>query len=448
VIVPSIDLMDGQTVQLVGGKTRALEAGDPRPIALGFRLAGDIAVIDLDAALGRGSNAPLIRDLVRLARCRVGGGIRSVQAALDWLDAGASSVILGTMAKPEILQQLPRERVIAALDAVDGEVVVEGWTKGTGTTIIERMHALRHLVGGFLVTFVEREGRLGGTNLDAVAALVEAAGPAKLTIAGGVTTPEDIAALDRLGADAQVGMALYTGRLDLGDAIAAPLISDRPDGLFPTVVCDEHGVALGLAYSDSESLRTAVRLRMGVYHSRKRGLWIKGASSGAEQTLLAIDLDCDRDALRFTVRQTPPGFCHKDTHTCFGEAHGLPGLARMLAARVTDAPKGSTIRVSCGRNCSKRRLSSPTREPPSTSPPRWPTSYTSRSSRWRGQACRSHRSRPSSTHARSRSAAEPGTRSRARCPMRGARRRRRSRRRSPESCPLCCVSSAPRSCRA
>jgi len=344
VIVPSIDLMDGQTVQLVGGKTRALEAGDPRPIALGFRLAGDIAVIDLDAALGRGSNAPLIRDLVRLARCRVGGGIRSVQAALDWLDAGASSVILGTMAKPEILQQLPRERVIAALDAVDGEVVVEGWTKGTGTTIIERMHALRHLVGGFLVTFVEREGRLGGTNLDAVAALVEAAGPAKLTIAGGVTTPEDIAALDRLGADAQVGMALYTGRLDLGDAIAAPLISDRPDGLFPTVVCDEHGVALGLAYSDAESLRTAVRLRMGVYHSRKRGLWIKGASSGAEQTLLAIDLDCDRDALRFTVRQTPPGFCHKDTHTCFGEAHGLPGLARMLAARVTDAPKGSYTR--------------------------------------------------------------------------------------------------------
>ncbi|MCK6573721.1 phosphoribosyl-ATP diphosphatase [Myxococcota bacterium] len=343
-IVPSIDLMDGQTVQLVGGKTRALEAGDPRPIASKFRLAGDIAVIDLDAALGRGSNAHLIRDLVKLARCRVGGGIRSVQAALDWLDAGAASVILGTMAKPEILQQLPRERVIAALDAVDGEVVVEGWTKGTGTTIIERMHALRDLVGGFLVTFVEREGRLGGTNLDAVAALVEAAGPAKLTIAGGVTTPEDIAALDRLGADAQVGMALYTGRLDLGDAIAAPLVSDRPDGLFPTVVCDEHGVALGLAYSDAESLRTAVRLQKGVYHSRKRGLWIKGASSGAEQTLLAIDLDCDRDALRFTVQQTPPGFCHKDTHTCWGDAHGLPDLARTLTARVADAPKGSYTR--------------------------------------------------------------------------------------------------------
>lgn len=343
-IVPSIDLMDGQTVQLVGGKTKVLEAGDPRPIAEKFRLAGEIAVIDLDAALSRGSNAALIKGLLPHARCRVGGGIRSVQAAMDWLDAGAVSVILGTMAKPEILRELPRERVIAALDAVDGQVVVEGWTQGTGATITDRMRELRDHVSGFLVTFVEREGRLGGTNLDAVAALVEAAGGARVTIAGGVTTPEDVAAIDRLGADAQVGMALYTGRMDLGDAIAAPLVSDRPDGLFPTVVCDEHGTALGLAYSNAESLREAVRLQRGVYHSRKRGLWIKGESSGATQQLLAIDLDCDRDALRFTVRQTPPGFCHKDTWTCWGGDRGITDLSRKLAERLAEAPAGSYTR--------------------------------------------------------------------------------------------------------
>ncbi len=343
-IVPSIDLMDGQTVQLVGGKTKVLEAGDPRPIAEKFRLAGEIAVIDLDAALSRGSNAALIKGLLPHARCRVGGGIRSVQAAMDWLDAGAVSVILGTMAKPEILRELPRERVIAALDAVDGQVVVEGWTQGTGATITDRMRELREHVSGFLVTFVEREGRLGGTNLDAVAALVEAAGGARVTIAGGVTTPEDVAAIDRLGADAQVGMALYTGRMDLGDAIAAPLVSDRPDGLFPTVVCDEHGTALGLAYSNAESLREAVRLQRGVYQSRKRGLWIKGESSGATQQLLAIDLDCDRDALRFTVRQTPPGFCHKDTWTCWGGDRGITDLSRKLAERLAEAPAGSYTR--------------------------------------------------------------------------------------------------------
>lgn len=343
-IVPSIDLMGGETVQLVGGKTKALSAGDPRPIAEGFGVVGEIAVVDLDAALGRGNNTALIRDLLHRAPCRVGGGIRSVEAALDWLDAGAVSVVLGTMAKPELLRELPRDRVIAALDAVDGEVVVEGWTRGTGAGIAERMRELRDLVGGFLVTFVEREGRLGGTNLEAVAALKEAAGPARLTIAGGVTTPEDVAALDRLGADAQVGMALYTGRLDLGDAFAAPLVSDRPDGLWPTIVADEHGVALGLCYSDAESLREAVRQRRGIYHSRKRGLWIKGESSGAVQTLLRVEADCDRDALRFTVRQAGPGFCHRDTWTCFGGARGLPELARTLAARVQDAPPGSYTR--------------------------------------------------------------------------------------------------------
>jgi len=344
VIIPSIDLMDGQTVQLVGGEKKALDAGDPAPIAERFRLAGEVAVIDLDAALGRGDNAALIERVLRVAPCRVGGGIRSVDAALRWLDAGATKVILGTAAKPELLRELPRDRVIAALDAKHGEVVVEGWTKGTGAGIRERMLELRDHVGGFLVTFVEREGRLGGTNLDQVAALVEAAGDAKVTIAGGVTTTDDIAALDRLGADAQVGMAIYTGRLDLADAIAAPLTTDRPDGLWPTVVVDEHGVALGLCYSNAESLRIAVTERRGVYWSRRRGLWRKGETSGAVQELLHVGLDCDRDALRFVVRQVEPGFCHTGTWSCWGAAQGLPGLARTLAARAADAPAGSYTR--------------------------------------------------------------------------------------------------------
>ena len=131
-IIPSIDLMDGHAVQLVGGREKAIDAGDPRPIAERFRLAGTLAVIDLDAALGRGSNAGVIRDLLRLAPCRVGGGIRTVEAALDWLDAGAEQVILGTAAVPELLEQLPRERVVAALDADRDDVMVEGWRRATG----------------------------------------------------------------------------------------------------------------------------------------------------------------------------------------------------------------------------------------------------------------------------------------------------------------------------
>lgn len=340
-IVPSIDLMGGQAVQLVGGKEKALEAGDPHPIAERFALAGELAVIDLDAAMSQGSNNALVRSLLERFLCRVGGGIRDEATAISLLDAGATKVILGTAARPELLRKLPRERIIAALDAREGEVVVDGWRKGTGARIEDRMAELNGLVGGYLVTFVEREGRLEGIDLGRVREVVAAAGGAKVTVAGGVTTAQEVAEIDRLGADCQVGMALYKGVLDLGDAIAAPLVSDRADGLWPTIVVDERGVALGLAYSSADSVREAVRLRRGVYQSRRRGIWVKGETSGDVQDLLRVDLDCDRDTLRFTVRQMGSGFCHLGTRSCFGDERGPAALVRLLSERAKQAPPGS-----------------------------------------------------------------------------------------------------------
>ena len=169
---------------------------------------------------------------------------------------------------------------------MNGEVVVKGWRERTGRQVEERIHELRNLVGHFLITFVEREGRMQGIDLERAARYVEAARPARVTIAGGITTPDEVAALDRLGADSQIGMSLYTGKLNLADALVAPLSSDRADGLWPTVVTDERGVALGLAYSDGESLREAVGQRRGIYRSRSRGLWVKGETSGNTQEFL------------------------------------------------------------------------------------------------------------------------------------------------------------------
>jgi phosphoribosyl-ATP pyrophosphohydrolase len=340
-IVPSIDIMNGEAVQLVGGRRLEIRAGDPIAIAERWSVAGELAVIDLDAAMGRGDNRDLILELVRRFRCRVGGGIRSLDTALDWLDAGAQKIILGTAATPDLLARLPRPRIIVALDAVDGEVVVEGWKTPTGRRQEEALSELRDLAGGFLVTFVEKEGRLGGTDLAAASRLIELAGDGRVTVAGGISTAQEIAHLDEIGADAQVGMALYRGDLDLADALAAPLASDRPDGLWPTVVCDASGVALGLAYSSLESLRQALAERRGVYQSRSRGLWVKGESSGNTQELLRVDLDCDRDALRFVVRQRGDGFCHRDSWSCWGELGGLGELERTLSARRRDAPVGS-----------------------------------------------------------------------------------------------------------
>jgi phosphoribosyl-ATP pyrophosphohydrolase len=333
VIIPSIDLAKGRAVQLVGGREQVLDAGAPQPWCDRFRFVGEIAVVDLDAALGRGTNRDLIAELCDVASCRVGGGIRTYADACWWLDRGACRIVIGTAAEPTLLRRLPRERLVVALDARDGEVMVDGWRMATGRNVITRVSELESFVGGFLVTFIEREGRLAGTDLARAKALRELAPSTAFTIAGGVATAAEIAALDRLGVDAQVGMALYTGALDLADGFLAPASSDRADQLIPTVVADEEGVALGLAWSSPASLRLALAERRGIYHSRTRGIWRKGDTSGHTQTLLGVALDCDRDALRFTVRQRGPGHCHRSTRTCWGAANGLDALESTIASR-------------------------------------------------------------------------------------------------------------------
>ncbi|MEX2624379.1 MAG: phosphoribosyl-ATP diphosphatase [Acidimicrobiia bacterium] len=329
-IIPSIDISGGQAVQLVGGEVLAIEAGDPLPIMERFSVVGEVAVIDIDAARGEGHNRELITELCRRGRVRVGGGIRHLDAARRWLDLGAAKIIIGTAATPEFLSSLPRDRVMVALDSRDGDVLSHGWRQSTGQGLLNRIAELRDLCDSFQVTFVEREGQLRGTDLDLAQQVIAAAGEARVTIAGGINTAEQIAALDRLGADAQVGMALYTGAISLADAVTAPLVSDRVHGLWPTVVVDETGVALGLVWSSRESVRRAVEIRRGVYQSRSRGMWVKGETSGAVQELLGVEADCDRDTLRFTVRQHGPGFCHTGDRTCWGQDHGLGRLQRRI----------------------------------------------------------------------------------------------------------------------
>ena len=343
-IIPSIDIRAGRAVQLRHGRELVLEGGDPLARLEEFSLAGEVAVVDLDAALGQGSNAPLIREMVRRAPCRVGGGIRDLDSALAWLDAGAAKIMLGTAASPELCSSLPRERVLAAVDAEHGEVVVEGWRTRTGVDVVSRIGELAPHVGGFLLTQVEREGDLAGFDMTRVTAAVEAAGRARVVAAGGIRSADEVAALDRLGADAQVGMALYSGLLPLGEAIAAPLAKGIEDRLWPTVVCEIGGATLGLVWSTRQSVAAAVAERRGIYWSRSRHrLWVKGETSGARQRLLRVDLDCDRDALRFTVRQEGIGFCHTGRRACWGDYFDLAALERLIRGRAVErAPESAT----------------------------------------------------------------------------------------------------------
>ena len=159
---------------------------------------------------------------------------------------------------------------------------------------------------------------------------------------------DEVAELEEKRVDTIIDVVWLESKPDFaGEFFAAVLKSDRPDGLWPTVITDPLGIALGLAYSNAESLTHALKSRQGTYWSRSRnGLWIKGATSGATQVLLGIRMDCDRDCLRFTVTQDAPGFCHRDTHTCFGEERSIATVVQRLAERIADTdPKSFTRKL-------------------------------------------------------------------------------------------------------
>jgi phosphoribosyl-AMP cyclohydrolase / phosphoribosyl-ATP pyrophosphohydrolase len=332
VIVARIDVSGGRAVLPAGadaGGSPLTDAGDPVERLELYALAGEVAVTDLDAARGTGSNRDLIERMVRRAPCRVAGRVGDPGTARAWLDAGARRVVLDAAASPDGFAGLPRERLVAAIDA-GGSSAVEG--------LSESVRRRAAVAGGVLVQLA---GPSPVVVLDeGLTRLVAAAGAARVTVAGGIATAAEVARLDRLGADAEVGAALAAGSLSLADAIAAPLPRGR--GLWPTVVCDENGAALGLAWSSLRSLRRAVADRRGVYWSRsRRELWVKGATSGNVQVLLGVALDCDRDALRFTVGQEGAGFCHTGTRSCWGDDFDLGALERAIRGRMTAPVEGS-----------------------------------------------------------------------------------------------------------
>lgn len=332
-LIPSIDLMAGKAVQLIGGKEKVLEVDDVMDLARRFRVYGEIAVIDLDAAMGRGDNLDLIKQICRIAQCRVGGGIRDPQKAEELLRAGARRLIIGTAANEDFLSRFPKNMVMVAVDHWEGTLLSHGWLKNEKESPFDRLKRLAPLCGGFLVTQVHREGRLVGADFEAARALREWV-PNELVYAGGVSTVEEVVKLDKLGLDAQVGMALYTGRLDPAEAFVACLDFSKANGMLASVVQDPAGRLRMVAWQTPESLKQALRTSRGVFYSRSRkSLWVKGETSGHTQELLLAQPDCDRDVVRFTVKQQGPS-CHTGADTCFGPAEfRLEDLEQIIYSR-------------------------------------------------------------------------------------------------------------------
>lgn len=222
-IIPCIDLMDGKVVQLVQGREKALEGDTPLEMLKKFAAFPEIQVIDLDAAMGRGENSPLVELLAGKARCRVGGGVRTSERARALIAQGAYRVIVGTAAFTpaihEIAAAVGPDKILVALDSKHGKIVVKGWQEATDLTAEEVIQRLEPLCGGFLCTYVDKEGMMQGTDLDWFRRL-RAVTKHEITAAGGITTIDDIRALSALNIHSALGMAIYTGKLDLNQLAA------------------------------------------------------------------------------------------------------------------------------------------------------------------------------------------------------------------------------------
>ena len=223
-LIPSIDLQNGAVVQLVQGERLAIRDDDIFKWVRRFERFPKVQVIDLDAAMGRGDNLAIVRQIAPALSCRVGGGIRSVARAGEVIAAGAKSIIASSAlfndGKPDVefakalADAVGADRVIGAVDSKGGHVVIHGWKTPLPITAPEAVKALEPFCGEFLYTHVDNEGLMGGTNFEAILAVRDATSRL-ITAAGGITTQEEIDRLHALGIDAVVGMAIYSGRLKI-----------------------------------------------------------------------------------------------------------------------------------------------------------------------------------------------------------------------------------------
>ncbi|ETW84007.1 hypothetical protein HETIRDRAFT_472383 [Heterobasidion irregulare TC 32-1] len=253
--------------------------------------------------------------------------------AIAWLDEGADKVIVPLAWAPELIGLVPRDRLLLLLDVANASAVSDRVRSGVSGVFLKSPTLELDLISSVSRFFAE----------SSIFVFFAGSSP---------PLPSTIRGLLGVGATLVVPASQLTlsassaSQINVADAYLAPLVSDRPDGLFPTVVSShlQGGRSLGLVYSSSQSVKESILTGKGVYHSRKHGLWRKGETSGATQDIVSIRLDCDSDCLEFSVIQHGAGFCHLKRTSCFGEVTGLPALEATLRSRLLSAPEGSYTR--------------------------------------------------------------------------------------------------------
>lgn len=251
-----------------------------------------------------------------------------LEEIVTFLDAGIEKLVVPLAWAKEIIGLIPFDRLFLLVDVGNFSAVTD---------------TIRNGVSGVLL-------KTPVVDIDLISSIAQFfSGSSVYVFPGSSVSPTTsmLRELQGIGAamvipTSQLTVGLSTSsQLNVAEAFLASVTSDRPDGLFPTVVSSQSGHTLGLVYSSTTSVTESIVTGKGVYQSRNRGLWRKGETSGATQDVVRISLDCDSDSLEFRVVQNGAGFCHLERESCFGETSGLPALEKTLQSRFESAPEES-----------------------------------------------------------------------------------------------------------
>lgn len=338
-VISSIDLKDGHVVQLKNGKELVLQRDDADALIKEFDKYGEVAVIDLDAAMGHTNpkgdtvNTPLLKNLLRKGNVRTGGGVRSVKRAKLLISLGAEKVIIGSSAwkknpennsdvlNTEFLEELVgaigKQRIIIGVDALNGKIAVKGWTETIDVPLIEGAKLAEKYCSELLFTCVEKEGCMQGTNLQMAKELRNAVN-CRVVVAGGVSSEDEIETLEKMHCDVQLGMALYTGKVSLKNAFVRCLNWEKSNGMIPVIAQDYRSrEVLMMGFANKEAVEKSFDTGKLTFFSRTRNaLWTKGETSGHFLDVVKMRADCDRDTILATVKPNG-GACHTGSWTCF-----------------------------------------------------------------------------------------------------------------------------------
>ena len=363
-VISSIDLKNGHVVQLKNGKELVLQRDDADALIREFDLYGEVAVIDLDAALGnvdaKGNtvNTPLLKSLLHKGNVRTGGGIRTVKRAKELISLGAEKVIIGSAAwnsNPEngsvlneeflneLVQAIGKDRIIISVDAINGKIAVKGWTETIDISLVDGAKQAEKYCSELLFTCVEKEGCMQGTNMDYVKQLREAV-HCRVVVAGGVSSVPEIQELEKLHCDVQLGMALYTNKVALKDAFIACLDFEKMP-MIPVIAQSVNGEVLMQGFANQQAFEKTFETGKLTFWSRSRNeLWTKGDTSGNFLNVVKLRADCDRDCVLATVLPVGPS-CHTGSWTCFGtdpdEKSSMGRLYNVIADRFANPKPGS-----------------------------------------------------------------------------------------------------------